>query len=157
MRILHSILSLLIALGLALPAAAGEADEASLDILVGTIQANKKALVAVNLDLEDDEAEAFWPLYDRYQDDLASVRDRFVKIIEDYTTDFATMTDDEANQLLEDFLEIEVERAEVRKKYRKPFSKILPGRKVVRFYQIENKIQAILRYELARDIPVIEQ
>ena len=159
MRTLHkrSILSLLASLGLAMPAAAGVADEASLEILVDTIQANKKAFVAVNLGLEDDEAEAFWPLYDRYQGDLSSVRDRFVEIIEDYTTNFTTMNDEYANRLLEEFLEIELERAEVRKKYKEPFSKILPGRKVVRFYQIENKIQAVLRYELARDIPVIEQ
>lgn len=154
---MRSILSLLVALGLALPAAAGEADEANLEILVGTLEANKKALVAVNLDLEDEEAEAFWPLYDRYHEDLSGVRDRFVKIIEDYTTNFATMTDYEANQLLADFLDVELDRLEVRKKYQKPFSEILPGRKVVRFYQIENKIQAVLRYELARDIPVIEQ
>jgi hypothetical protein len=33
----------------------------------------------------------------------------------------------------------------------------LPGRKVMRFYQIENKIDAVLRYELAASIPVVEQ
>ncbi len=159
MRTLHkgSILSLLVAFCLALPAAAGEAEEASLEILVATIQANEKALVAVNLDLEDAEAKEFWPIYDRYQGDLKSVRDRFVKLIENYTANFATMSDDEARRILEDFLALERERAEVREEYLKPFSKALPGRKVVRFYQIENKIQAVLRYRLARDIPVIEQ
>jgi hypothetical protein len=152
-----SILSIVVALGLALPAVADEAEEASLDTLVATLQANKTALVAVNMDLDETEAAAFWPLYERYQADLLAVSDRFVAIIDRYTTNFKTMTDDEADQILEDFLEVELERAEVRKKYRKPFSKILPGRKVVRFYQIENKIQAVLRYELAQGIPVIDE
>jgi hypothetical protein len=152
-----SILSLVAALCLAWPAAAGEADEAELEILVATIEANKKALVAVNLDLEDAEARAFWPVYDRYEGDLSSVNDRFVQLIEDYTTNFATMSDEKAGQIVEDFLAIERERAEVREKYLEPFSKALPWRKVARFYQIENKMQAIFRYELARSIPVIEQ
>lgn len=152
-----SILSIVVALGLALPAMAGEAGEASLDTLVATLQVNKTALVAVNMNLDEKEAAAFWPLYERYQADLLVISDRFVEIIERYTANFTTMTDDEANQLLGDFLDVEVERAEVRKKYRKPFSEILPGRKVVRFYQIENKIQAVLRYELAQGIPVVDE
>lgn len=152
-----SILSIVVALGLALPAVAGEAGEASLDTLVATLQVNKTALVAVNMNLDEKEAAAFWPLYERYQADLLVISDRFVEIIERYTANFTTMTDDEANQLLGDFLDVEVERAEVRKKYRKPFSEILPGRKVVRFYQIENKIQAVLRYELAQGIPVVDE
>jgi hypothetical protein len=159
MRTVHkgSILSLVVGLFLAWPAAAGEADEAELEILVATIQANKKAFVAVNLELEDAEAKAFWPVYDRYQGDLSSVRDRMIELIEDYTENFATMSDEKASQIVEDFLAIERERAEVREKYLEPFSEALPGRKVVRFYQIENKIQAVFRYELARNIPVIEQ
>lgn len=159
MRTRHNLpmLSLLIAFCLALPAAAGEADEADLEILTGTIQANKKALVAANMVLEDAEAKAFWPVYDRYQGELGDVSDRLVALIENYTANFATMNDDEAEKILEDFLALERERAEVREKYLEPFSEILPGRKVVRFYQIENKMQAVLRYQLARDIPVIEQ
>ena len=65
--------------------------------------------------------------------------------------------DEKASRIVEDFLAIERERAEVREKYLEPFSEALSGRKVARFYQIENKIQAIFRYELARSIPVIEQ
>ena len=156
MRLRHagSILSLLIALGPAIPA---RADEANLEILVATLQANKKALVAVNLDLDDSEAKAFWPVYDRYHDDLAGVNDRLLKIIEDYTANFETLSDASAKQSVEDFLAVERERSELREKYLKPFSEALPGRKLARFYHIENKIQAVLRFQLARDIPVIGQ
>jgi len=159
MRRLHknSILSILFALCVVSAASANEADDVDLDLLVSTLQANKKALVAVNMDLDDAEAKSFWPLYDRYQSDLGAISARFAGIVERYTANFTTMTNEEADELLEDFLDVEVERAEVRKKYRKPFSEILPGRKLVRFYQIENKIHAVLRYELASNIPVIEE
>ena len=162
MRTVHSgsILWLLIAICLGMPAAAGEAggaDEANLEILVATIEANKKALVAVNLELEDAEAKAFWPVYDRYESELSSVNTRFAAVIDEYSMNFRSMGDDKARQLVKDFLAVERERSELREKYLEPFSEALPGRKLVRFYQIENKIQAVVRYQLARDIPVIEQ
>ena len=37
------------------------------------------------------------------------------------------------------------------------FAKVLPGRTVARFYQIENKMDAVLRFDLAEAIPVIEE
>ena len=58
------------------------------------------------------------------------------------------MTDEKANQLVDDYLAAERDRAQVRQKYRDPLAKVLPGRKLMRFYQIENKIHAVLRYEL---------
>ena len=45
----------------------------------------------------------------------------------------------------------------MRRSYLSEIAKTLPGRKVARFYQIENKMDAILRYDLAKGIPVIEE
>jgi len=33
---------------------------------------------------------------------------------------------------------------------------VLPEKKVARYYQLENKIQAVLTYELAKNIPLVE-
>jgi len=151
-----TILLLLLASSLALSAAAQEMDEASLEILVSAIQSNKEALVAVNLPLTEGESAAFWPVYNRYQTDLGAVQSRFVALIEDYSTNFPTMSDAKANEIVATYLDLEHDRANVRRQYLKPFSEALPGRKVARFYQIENKMDAVLRYRLASEIPVIE-
>jgi len=148
---------LLIACGAAPLRAADEAHEASMEILGDTLRANRKALVDVNLALSDAEAGSFWPVYDRYQRDLAVVQERLLRVIEDYTANFGTMTDEKARSLVEEYLAVERDRAEIRRAYLAPISEALPGRKVMRFYQIENKIEAVLRYELARTIPVVEQ
>jgi hypothetical protein len=148
--------SLLIAVAAA-PAWAGEADEASIEILRDSLRTNKKAFVAVNLTLSDAEAKAFWPVYDRYQKELGAVQDRMASLIENYAANFGKMTDAEAEKTTEDYLAIERDRAKVREAFLAPISQALPGRKVMRFYQIENKIDAVLRYELARTIPVVEQ
>ncbi len=139
--------------GHALPAE--PADEATLELLVDTIQSNKKALVAVNLVLEPDEAVAFWPVYDQYQAELDVVALRFVTLIRDYTQHYKTMDGDLSRRLVDEALAIEAARAALRQKYVEPFMKVLPGRKVARFYQMENKLHAVVRYEIARGIPVI--
>ena len=139
------------------PAGAGEADEASMEILRDTLRSNKKALVAVNLALSDAEARAFWPVYDRYHTELTVVGDRLLQVIEDYKRTFGTTTDDEARKLVDDYLAIQRDRVALRRSYVDPFAEALPGRKLMRFYQIENKIDAVMRYELAASIPVIEQ
>ena len=158
MSVARAILALVLIVAMSGPArSAGEAADATLDILRETIRANKKALVAANLTLTDEEAGKFWALYDRYQNDLKGVNDRLVQVIQDYTSNFQNMTDEHALKLVEQYTAVEEDRAKLRRQYLGEFSKVLPGRKVARFYQIENKMDAVVRYDLAEEIPVIEE
>lgn len=136
---------------------ASSADDIDLDILRSTIRANKKALVAANLDLTPEEKEKFWPVYDRYQQDLTVINDRYVRMIQDYKASFETLTDEHAMQLLEEYLTADADRTKLRRDYVPQFSAVISGRKVARFYQIENKMDAVLRYELAGTIPVVKE
>jgi hypothetical protein len=136
---------------------AGEADTATLEILRDSIRANRKALVAANLTLSDEEAVKFWPLYERYQSALKDVQDRLVKVTEEYIEGFPDISNEKAMTLIEEYLSVEEDRAKVRRAYLGEFTATLPGRKVARFYQIENKMDAVLRYDLAAAIPVVEE
>lgn len=157
-RLLTTILILVlssVAIRAAEPGPIATAD-ANLHLLLDTIRANRKALIAVNLNLNGDEAAKFWPVYDRYQQEISAVGDRMVAIIEDYTENFRDLSNDKALQLVEDYLAAEADRLKVRRAYVGEFAKILPGRTVARFYQIENKMDAVLRYDLAATIPVVD-
>ncbi len=153
--LLAAVLTLTLTLA-ATAAQPGEADKANLSILVDTIRANRKALVAANLKLTDEEAARFWPLYDKYQTELNAVQDRAVKVIQDYTTNYQSLSNEQAMKLADDWLSAEADRAKVRRAYLDEFAKVIPGKKVVRFYQIENKMDAVIRYDLASAIPVVE-
>jgi hypothetical protein len=135
----------------------GPATEATLEVLLNTIRANRKALVAVNLGLSDDEAATFWPVYDRYQKEITAIGDHLVAVIQDYTANFRDLSNDKATQLVEDYLAVEADRVRVRRAYVNEFAKSLPGRKIARLSQIENKVDAVLRYDLAATIPVVEE
>ena len=130
---------------------------AKLDVLLDSIRSNRKALVAVNLKLTDEEATKFWPVYDRYQQEINTVGDRLVGVIQDYTANFSDLSNDKAMKLVDDYLAVEADRVKVKRAYVDEFAKALPGRTVARFYQIENKMDAVIRYNLAATIPVVEE
>jgi hypothetical protein len=137
--------------------AAGPAAEANLDVLLNAIRANRKALVAVNLELTDDEASRFWPVYDRYQKEVNAIGDRLARVIQEYTASFRDLSNEKALKLVDEYLAVEADRVKVRSAYLGEFAKALPGRTVARLYQIENKLDAVMRYDLAAAIPVVEQ
>ena len=136
---------------------AEDAPQAEPEILLNTIRANRKALVTVNLEMSPEEANEFWPLYDRYQKEISAIGDRVVAIVDEYTTTFRDLSNDRALQLMESYLTAEAERLQVRRTYLGEFAKVLPGRTVARFYQVENKMDAILRHDLAATIPVVDE
>ena len=154
---------LALAFGLAIAAARAadpgqpDAVPTNLSLLLDTIRANRKALVGVNLQLSADEAAKFWPLYDRYQQEIAANGDRLVALIQDYDASFRDLSNDKALKLVEDYLAIEADRVKIRRSYLDEFAKVLPGRTVARFYQIENKMDAVVRYDLAAGIPVVDE
>ena len=92
--------------------AAAPAREADIEVLRDTIRTNKKALVAASLDLSDAEKAKFWPIYESYQKELTAVHDRYLKVIDDYTKNFATLTDEHAKQLLDEWLTADADRVE---------------------------------------------
>jgi hypothetical protein len=142
-----------------LPASAAvenPAEASDLGVLLDAIRANRKALVAVNLNLTDEQAAKFWPLYDRYQKEISAIGDRVIAIVDEYSAAFHDLSNEKAMKLVEDYLALEAERIKVRRTYLDEFAKIVPGRTVARFYQIENKIDAVLRYTMAATIPVVE-
>jgi hypothetical protein len=135
----------------------GQAEKADLQTLLDALRVNRKAMVAVNLELTDDEAAKFWPIYDRYQKEMSALGDRLVALIGDYSKSFRDMSNEKAMKLVDDYLSIEAGRLKVRRAYVDEFAKSIPGVKLARFYQLENKIDAVIRYEMAATIPVIEE
>ena len=109
------------------------------------------------MELTESEAKAFWPVYDQYQKDLGAINQRIVKLIESYAGDYRanTMTDEKANKLIAEYVAIEKAEAGLKESYVPKLSKVLPPKKVARYFQVENKIRALVKYELAGEIPLV--
>ena len=151
------ILGSTIALVLACPLCIAQDKPAdNMDILRAKIQADKKLLIAENMQLTEAEAKFFWPVYEDYQNELFLLQSRSIKLINDFAEAYEKMTDKDAKKLLDEYMTIEGLRLKLRQSYLPKFRKVLPEKKVARYYQLENKIQAVLTYELAKNIPLVE-
>jgi len=144
------------ALGVVCPAPAKDKPADNMQILIKKLQADKKMLVAANLELTESEAKAFWPVYQKYQDELFLLRARTGRLLKDYAEALKNMTDEKARELLDESMTIDSLGQKLREMFLPEFRKVLPEKKVARYYQIERKIQAALYYELAREIPLVQ-
>ncbi len=155
MKRVHAVLFAVIA-ALATPALAQTASD--MQILRDKIKADKKLLVAQNMQLTDAEAKAFWPIYEAYQKDLQAINQRIGKAILAYAEAYKgdSLTDAQAKTLVDEAIAIEAAEAQLRKDYSAKLAKALPGKKVARYLQIENKIRAVIRFDLAAQIPLAQ-
>ena len=151
MRLLGSVLLAALAV---VPALSQDTPADNMQLVRDKIKADKKLLVADNMKLTETEAKSFWPVYDSYQKDLGALTTRTIKLIQDYAGSYATMTNEIAKKLVDESLAIESDRNKLRQTYLPKFRQTLSEIKVARYYQIENKIQAAVNYDLAAGIPL---
>ncbi|MGH7220353.1 MAG: hypothetical protein ACREI1_08500 [Nitrospiraceae bacterium] len=136
----------------------GSADT-NMQILLDKVKADKKLLIATNMDLTDAESKSFWPLYEAYQKDLQQVNERLGKTIATYAEAYnqgkGTISNDAAKKLLHDALSVEEQEVKLKRTYADKVGKVLPAAKTTRYIQLENKIRAVIKFELARQIPLV--
>ena len=138
---------------------AQEAAQMNMEILKEKVKADKKLLVAANMNLTDAEAKTFWPLYDGYQKELEQLNQRLLTTIKSYADAYnagkGEISNDQAKKLLAEALAVEESEVKLRQSYAEKLGKVLPATKVARYLQIENKIRAIVKFELAAQIPLV--
>jgi len=154
------IVTVLMAAVMAFPSSALTQDKPSdnMQILREKVKADKKLLVATNMELTESEAKGFWPVYEDYQKDLTAINQRIVKLVESYAADYRAnaLTDEKAKKLVDELVAIEQAEAGLKATYVPKLSKVLPQKKVARYLQIENKIRAVVKYGLAEGVPLVQ-
>ena len=141
---------------LALPVAAQTASD--MQILAEKIKADKKLVIAANMQLTEEEAKGFWPVYDAYQADLQKINQRLLGAIKRYADAYnkGPVSDDLAKKLVNEAIAIEEAEVKLKRSYVPRLEKVIPGTKVARYIQIESKVRAVARYELAANIPLVQ-
>ena len=145
------------ALGCSSYAAAQDKPADSNQILRDKLKADKKLVVAMNMELTESEAKGFWPIYEQYQKDLQKLNQRIAALIDSYADDYRkkSLTDEKAKKLINDAVGIDQAEAGLKSAYVPKLSKVLPMTKVLRYLQIENKIRALVRYDIASGVPLV--
>jgi hypothetical protein len=131
-------------------------DNDNMEILREKLRADKKLIVAENMQLSDAEGKTFWPVYDAYQEEKSQLADRRRQVIQDYAANFRNLPDKVAKDLVDRSLAIKQDDVKLMAAYLPKFRQAVGDKKAARFYQIESKIDAIVNFELAANIPLAQ-
>ena len=150
--------AIVLALGVAAPAMAQDPGTQNMEILRQKLKADRKLVVAANLGLTDAEGAAFWPVYDAYQKDLQQINQRMAAVITAYADAYnkGPVTNEVAKKLLDEAVAVDEAEVKLKSSAVPKILATLPATKAARYIQIENKIRALVRYELAANIPLVK-
>lgn len=121
----------------------------------GVLKKEKKEMVKDVLELSDDQSKVFWPIYDEYMAELKPFNNILVNTITEYMDKYETMTDEDAYRLYKNYMVVDESWLKLKKKYYKKMNKVLPAKKVVRYFQLENRIRSLILGDLTIDIPMV--
>jgi hypothetical protein len=112
------------------------------------IEPLKIAYITQKLGLTSEEAQKFWPVYNKFNDDLQKLRSSTKDKLADELSELASMSETDAEKTLNEMLNYKISEAEMIKKYASEFKKVLPIKKVVMLYKAENDFKRELLKKL---------
>jgi hypothetical protein len=150
-------LAIFCSLGVVGPAAAQSssspnATQRQLDIAAA--RADRKAIVGANMNLTAAQAKAFWPLYEAYEAKMDKLDDRHAAEVKAYAEHYQTLTDQDAANKLDEVIAIKQARLNVQKEFAPKFRAAVSSINTTRFYQIDNKLSAMIQCDIAQIVPL---
>jgi hypothetical protein len=136
--------------------AADAAVEDALLLTRAVIVVNRTQIVLNTLELKKDQVDAFSPVYLDYWEEMNLINDKLADLLLDYSDNFENLTDEKALSILNESLDVQKDKVALKKKYVKKFKKVLTPKKLVQYYQTENKLDAIIMMELAAGVPLVK-
>jgi hypothetical protein len=125
-------------------------------LLKSDLKSRKTGFIKEGLSLNEKEATAFWPIYQSYEADLKKVEETRLRVIQDYLDNYDRMTDDRAKELIKRKLALEEQRIELKKSYFRRFEKVLPGKTLARYLQLEYRFGLMLDLKNTAEVPLVE-
>jgi hypothetical protein len=126
-----------------------------IQMLRAEIGQDRRDIVAVSMLLTKSEGDIFWPLYDQYRAEQRQLGDQKVRLITDFIANRDTMSEEQAEKLTKDALAIEKKKISIKEEYVSKMSKGLSAKTAARFFQIDNKLDAVIDVALAARVPLI--
>jgi hypothetical protein len=132
----------------------GTSIDSYIESLRADFRADKVAIITEAMRFNDQDGKVFWPVYRKYEAEVTRVNDQRVALIKSYADKFTTMTDADAKAMIEQGLDFESRRTDVKKKYAKEFQKAgLSSLTVAKFLQLEHRLDLLVDMKIASELP----
>jgi len=144
--------------GFAGPVQGQALEVSSMDVLRDQLDLDKKAVVEANLILTESQAAAFWPIYEEYQKELGTIDAGVVKLVNEYAERYVngSITDAIARRMIGEAIALDDAELALRKRTLVKLDGVIPAIEAARYLQIENKIRAVVKFEIGDAIPLVE-
>ena len=129
---------------------------AYVELLRSDVRSQKVAIFTEMMEFTEAEDAAFWPIYRQYDVELSAINDDRVKLIADYSKNYAALTNDSADRIARGALDLEGRRHALKLKYYDRVKAALSAKQAARFLQIENQLLMLIDLQIAAALPVIE-
>ena len=131
--------------------------QAYINLLRENVRQNKAEIMGAIMALSAADAAKFWPIYSEYDAQLTKLNDQRVENIKQYARDYAQMTDEEADQLVQKSMTYQKERAELLAQTYVKVKQALGAITAARFAQVEHQLLLIIDLQIASSLPVVGQ
>jgi len=142
-------------LAFVVPRSAAQNVRDELEVVRGALKADRKVVIAEGMQLTDKESAGFWPIYREYRSEMDKVSDGRVELVLEYAELYPDVPEDRAKMMLKRYTALEEKATNVRNKYLKRLGKVLPAAKVLRFAQLENRLDLVVRAQVAAAVPLV--
>ncbi len=127
----------------------------NMQILRDKIKADKKLLVATNMELTETEAKGFWPIYEQYQKEQDAIVNGQITATQAYADRFATLSDADALNYVNALLERDGKMHDLRVKWLAKFQTVVPAKIAARAIQLDRRVSQVMQVKVASQIPLI--
>ena len=128
-----------------------------IEMLKKDIQDESRKIVADNLALTEDQAEIFWPLYDEYDAAYDKMVDERVDVIKDYMMHYYGLDEEKGKELIGKSISLKEKAVDLQKEYINKMLEVLPISVVGKFFQIDNRIAAIIDITRMANLPLLRE
>ena len=131
-------------------------NDKDVEMLRANLRANRKELMARNMNLTADEATKFWPIFDQYRKEAIKPNDERWALIKEYAANYNTMTDAQAQDYVKRATAVDQQLLQMRLKYVPVFEKVISAKKTALWYQIDRHIDLMINLQLSSMIPLVD-
>lgn len=129
--------------------------QSDIDIYKGDVAKQAKGLVKDHLDLTEDQAKIFWPLYDEYRAESDEILNEELRVIEDYLMNYYILDDSKAMELMRKSNELRKNKLELQEEYLEKMAKVLPAKLVGKYFQIDHRLELMISQQRTEKIPLV--
>ena len=128
----------------------------NIESILAEIRSYKRDYIEAKMQLTSEEKEKFWPVYDKYQEALRDLDEDYVLFVWANMEDTIILSNDKAQTIIKEFLDIETMRIELIKTFAGQFGEVLPPRKLIRYLQLESRAKTFINSRVEKKIPLLE-